>query len=190
MTFSTDLPTIGTRTLELALDLHIAGARTVVALLEPVGPAGAQPVGIVVGQHHPAGTALGEQDLGAGDPRHLRWVDHGAHRRRQRTREGKAHLQHNALGSRLMAEDVAHLDVVTRRAPLVERRRAVGHHRPLRRDGDRLPDGEFHVAGRDEGSPNFRWSQLTVRSTFSFTATRLCSMISRIGLRSSEYGPL
>ena len=85
----------------------------------------------------------------------------------------------------LVADHLAHRDVVARRTPLVERRRAVGRHRPGRRDRDRLPDGEFHGVGRVDGSPSLRWSQLTVRSTLSFTATRLCSMISRIGLSSS-----
>ena len=87
--------------------------------------------------------------------------------------------------ARFVPDHVADRDVVARRAPLVERRRAVRRHRPGRRDGDRLPDGEFHVVGRVDGSPSLRWSQLTVRSTLSFTATRLCSMISRMGLSSS-----
>lgn len=43
-----------------------------------------------------------------------------------------------------------------------------------------------HIAG----SPSLRWSQVTVRSTWSFTTTRLFSMTSTNGFMSSVYGAL
>ena len=40
-------------------------------------------------------------------------------------------------------------------------------------------------AGRVGGSPSLRWSQETVRSTLTLATTRLCSMVSTKGRRSS-----
>ena len=144
---------MGTRTFRSPSTSTTVLSRPVVALLEAVGATGAEPVRVVVGQHDPAGARLGPQDLGPGDPRHLGRVDHGAHRRRHRTREREAHLEEDPVARVVVAHDLAHGDVVAGRASLVEGRRAVGRHRPRRRHRDRLPDGEFHVGGTRRWQP-------------------------------------
>ncbi len=65
-----------------------------------------------------------------------------------------------------MVHDAAHLDVVSWRTTFVETWGTVSSDRSGRRDRSLLFNREFHAdAGRVEGKPSLRWSQLTVRST-------------------------